>query len=194
MIDYERKFIFIHVPKTGGVSVRLPLFNKKIGPHTTAMRRREELGQRYDELFSFAFVRNPWDRLVSTFHFLNKKGIGNRDDIILYKRYIEKYFGNFHDFVKYENQNFEKILHARPQHEFICNKRGRIIVNFVGRFEHLEKDFSYIGRWIGVQPQQLPHINKSDHKHYQEYYDDETKEIVAKLYKKDIEYFRYRYD
>jgi hypothetical protein len=127
--------------------------------------------------FKFGFVRNPWSRLVSAYHYsVNWYKLNN------HPRCNSKKFNDFstwmndHNPYKYGNQ----LRYVRG-----CD--------FIGKTENLQQDFNIICDKIKIPQQQLPHRNATKHKHYTEYYDDETRQIVAEKYAKDIEYFNYEF-
>jgi hypothetical protein len=71
---------------------------------------------------------------------------------------------------------------------------GAIALDFVGRFESLQCDFDRICSLLRIEPRPLQHVFKTNHAHYAEYYDDETRKIVEELYGADIAAFGYRFD
>jgi chondroitin 4-sulfotransferase 11 len=139
----------------------------------------------YNDYFSWTFVRNPWDRLVSTY--FNK--IVNH-----FQSGMESFRGiSFEEFVveleKTDVIDSKCDRHIRSLHTLFPSN-----INFIGRFENLQEDFNMVCDKIGIPQQELPQKNKGKHKHYTEYYDDETREIVAEKYAKDIEYFGYKFE
>jgi len=77
--------------------------------------------------------------------------------------------------------------------DWLTDDTGEIMVDFIGRFENLEDSFQTVCKEIGVKVK-LPFVNKTEHKQYQCYYDDETKEIVRNSFKIDIERFNYKFN
>ena len=71
---------------------------------------------------------------------------------------------------------------------------GRFAVNRVVRFENMQQDFDEVCNDIGIEPVQLPHINKTNHDHYTTYYTDETRRIVERVYAADISLFNYKFE
>ena len=200
MIDKHRKFIFVHIPKTGGQSLYTNLGGwtsvkphgfdrglKKYRHHFTMSEYLEHGylgGDKFELYFKFGFVRNPWDRILSEYKYALR--IYSKFRISNLRGFIKKYWGNSrrHSTIK---------QHIRPQYEFLYNTDGNCMVDFIGRFENLQEDFNVVCDKIGIARMELPHKNKSKHKHYTEYYDEETKQIVAEKYAKDIEMFGYKY-
>jgi len=174
----DPKFVFIHIPKTAGSSFRTSLYenfdnenlkNFDLNQHITANELHQFFNKNslnWDEYFKFSFVRNPWSRIVSYYEYQFKEHI------------------TFSSFCKTSKDS---------QLAYLTNKESDILVDFIGKFENLQEDSNTIFDKIGV-PQQLPHKNKTKHKHYTEYYNEETKQNVAENYKDDILYFGYEFD
>lgn len=191
----NNKCIFVHIPKCAGISLGRALFGEYSGNHMNVLTYQLIFSkEEFDSYFKFAFVRNPWDRLVSAFHFLEKGGISERDRVWSSAHLTE--FEDFDDFVKrwITPENILTWEHFKPQYRYICDPHGELQVDYIGRFEQINKDFDYISQRLGIEAD-LPHHNRTKKsKRFQEYYSSETKQIVAEVYKKDIELFDYQFD
>ena len=90
-------------------------------------------------------------------------------------------------------ENIERSVLTLPQYRFVIDKFGMLGLNFVGRYETLEKDFNYICERLGVVCE-LPHANKQPRLEFRDYYTSKTRDIVALAYAKDIEMFGHDFD
>lgn len=150
----------------------------------------------YDDYFKFTFVRNPWDRLVSCYC-----------DKIMGKNHKRHDIGSaafpeirkgmpFDEFVRVVHAipDKEADSHFRSQHVSLFGPDGRVMVDFVGRFENLREDFAHVSREIGVPEIQLPHILRSEREPgYRTFYDEDTAVLVGERYEKDVELFGYTF-
>lgn len=137
--------------------------------------------------FKFTFVRNPWDRLVSTFFDKTKHVIGTQWELPQYAKY-EHY--TFKEFVRDLSDQILSERHVRTQISLLGSMKN---VDFIGKFESLQEDFERVCSRIGISCEELPHHNKMKHKSYWEYYDDETRALVSRMYKQDIDCFEYQF-
>jgi hypothetical protein len=210
MISDRHRFIYVHTPKSGGSSIEEVLLkneieiddvnfqkkfwadnlsiklkkkffigktDQKFAPHhyTTEMLKTE-YPNKFKNYFKFTFVRNPWDKVVSEW--------------LYFKKIDPEYNFAFKESINnksYWNKPYPFEEHTWSQVEFASE------CDYVGRFESLQKDFDTVCEMVGITKQKLPHRNKSKCKNYIDYYDDESKEMVAKKYAKDIEYFGYKF-
>jgi hypothetical protein len=185
---YLLNFVFIHINKTGGSSVERALglpFR-----HDTALEIRERIGERrWAKRFSFTIVRNPWDKVASHYHYrVQTDQTGLKGDPIGFNEWVELAYG------ERDPRYHDKPKMFLPQSDWVCDEQGRIIVDFIGRFESLPADFGTICERIGRRAE-LPHLKKSRQgSDYRKAYSDESAEIVARYFARDLENFGYTFD
>jgi len=205
MISHKHKFIFIFQHKCASSSLKRALskvdnFNKFFHHGAKSEDYKNNQMTKYSDYFVFANIRNPYERAVSSWMYLQKdfpfekklappvernfpKGLSLKDTFKNLPKSNGKQDRSNHDYIHITQQQVDTLL----------NKEGKFITDMLIRFENLQEDFNTGCDKIGIPQQQLPHENKTKHKHYTEYYDDETREIVAEKYAKDIEYFGYEF-
>lgn len=146
----------------------------------------------FGSLFSFAFVRDPLSRAISSFSFLSKGGItpGDKKDSI---RHVNKYEGDFVSFVHDEllAGKLTDQIHFIPQWKWICDSQFRIVVDAIFRFEDIEVEFSKLKRLFMDYDFQLPIRNASLGLSFSEPEIKRLKPLILEYYRKDYELFGY---
>jgi hypothetical protein len=208
LISESHGFLFVHVQKTAGTSVTQFLAPHALSPSAGRLNKiASDLGLVHDwrrnyfrihaplrraervlppdvfaSLFKFAFVRNPWDRLVSWYVYV-LRDTGHR-------RHAQvRDSGSFAQFVQ-----VELARPRRSQWWMLEQRSGDLGVDFVGRFERLEEDMAAICAHIGIPYQPLPRENVSKREPYQSYYTPELAELVRQRLAREIEAFGYAFD
>jgi hypothetical protein len=190
---YSTRTIFIHIPKTAGVSLVKSIFGHvTLEGHRSVSFYKQVFGTRYSDFFTFTIVRNPWDRLYSAYKFLQKGGINIHD-----KNAFETHLSTYKDFEDFVLKGLNEkiiweIMHLIPQYEFVCDKNGKIIVDYVGKFENLKESADEINDILKLDFE-LKHHNKTDNKDYKDIYTTEMIEKVHQIYQKDIDIFEYSF-
>jgi hypothetical protein len=222
-----KPYLFLHIPKTGGTSIaevlphgrttseplqcRLRQTFTPVGygakPHHYTLEQYEKCGitkiKDFNNLYKFAFVRNPWDRVVSMYaHFLRAGSFYIYPDSPHFSSRL-----NFVKFVRDMMSTLEKDLHylryeghVVPQIKYTHDSEGNQIIDFIGKYETITKDLGRLNEicdW-GLSEIRIPHLNKADkeYKDYRDYYYDGhniTKEIVAEIFAAEIELYGYEF-
>lgn len=205
-ISYSHRFVFIHIYRTGGSSVanalrpyaydpdqasflREPIrklrvrrwMNYDYGHMQARELKRALPSKTFDEFFKFAFVRNPWDWHVSIY--LKALQYPTHMD-----HEIAKSLGSFDRYLQWH------VYERGPdmQTDFILGDGGELLVDFVGRYESLPRDFETVCSRVGVSAT-LPHTNRTSHGSYTDYYSPADRALVADVYRKDIDFLGYRF-
>ena len=201
MISLQKRFLFVHIPKTAGNSIQSVLRdhsedelvalrkeqdgverfglrnpNYKVKKHSTLSEYYDALGdEQFRNLYKFTCVRNPWDRLVSYYFTPTQKP----------ESWNRKKF----------RETISKAVSV-PDYLRLDNSEGDPFANVdcIMRFENLADDFGGVCAAIGISPPALPQYNRSNREHYSKYYDDELRELVRARFAAEIERFSYRFE
>ncbi len=183
---YLRPYVFIHINKTGGSSIE-----KALGislDHSTALEKYRQLGQSaWQRKFVFTVVRNPWDKVVSHYHYrvkTNQTGLGSQP--IPFPEWLQACY------VERNPAYYDEPRMFMPQKQWLVDEQGNMLVEFIGRFEQLGDDFARVCTRLNLDAQ-LGHAKPSSRGSYRQYYDAESEALVRDCFAEDLEAFGYEF-
>lgn len=201
-------FWFVDIPRTSSSSIKVELgriygtpfgkenllereysVNQIVPDHLTANEVIGIIGtSAWKNLFTFAIVRNPWERVFSMFNYRKLKG--NIPTVWTFRDYVLALTSH-----SSENEYFKYPGHYRGCSDYVCGDEDAILVSFIGRYEYRERDMLYIDSHCGTQGLGKLHIQQTPVKtaQYSQFYDVEMQNLIAEMYKKDIELFGYSF-
>lgn len=212
LISEEKRFLFIHIQKTGGSSIsqalgsRIPDLRSFLGKHDHALWGKSHLDSDWSDYYKVAFVRNPWDRLVSWYMMIEQNGqalpwfrrIAKRNSYSRLWQYVLRNSSSFEEFLHKCTDTIDDLDGRKSfmynQLDYVTDDTGNVIVDFIGRYENFERDTRVVFDNLGLDDLVLPYINRSKHGHYSEYYSEAAKQLVAERYSKDIAFFGYEFE
>ena len=218
MISRKKKFIFVHIPKTGGNSIQNVLKKysedkinvKEVNSKTKDLERfgvsslghihkHSSIGEYYKNwnkrayggwelYYKFTVVRNPWDRAVSNYFHI----LSNPQHHSWLTTTEKFYKPDFKKFITGENPSVHPFS---PEIKRYLSIKNKLVVNVL-KFEDLKSEFQKVCDKLGLVGE-LPHVNKSKHVanrlRYVDYYDDELIQIIATRFYREIKTFGYTF-
>src|SRR5438552_5647179 len=189
LLSDSRKVLFVHIQKTGGETVSRILAKhapdiRRLGDkHEFASFGKLKLGAAWNDYFKFAFVRNPWDRLVSWYSMMRRATRVTRFGALLSRRkrshlqqrasnplwrYFYENCSSFEEFIKNctgQVEVAEGALYsfAYTQLDYLQDVNGSILVDFIGRFENFSEDLSTVAMKAGIKLERFTHRNVMGH-------------------------------
>ena len=213
-ISHGRQYIFIHIPKTGGTSMALALEERAkkddvlIGDTPKASKRRRKFNgtdtrgrlwkhstladieglvgpEEIEHYFTFTMVRNPWDRMVSYYHWLQAQGF-DHPAVQLAK---SEEFSSF-----LSHPMTWRAQKEAPARHYMTDARGNEVCDQYLRLEHLDEDLPDLEAHLGFRLA-LPKANASSRtRDYRSYYSDADAAFLAEICSEDIARFGYRFE
>lgn len=197
ILDRERKFIYISVPKTASISIQFslgfgnnipepPLYHQGI---LTALQNHPEAA----EFKKFSMVRNPWDRILSLYKDFTLKRVYQYSALVRMEQPLFSEFTDFTDFcLRIGESRWMDDIFLQSQSKLLGV--GQVKMDFVGRFESLQDSFSQMCAIIGITCPLL-RMNEGVYEKgsYRKYYTDAAASAIAQLYAQDIREYGYEF-
>jgi Sulfotransferase family len=208
VINTHHKFIFVHIPKVAGTSMMKCLSSLKGNnerwladntKHETLKQFEQSiesrmsvfdrvLGRSPEGYYRFAFVRNPWDRMASFYHYLvEKRPVKAIESTVSFKDFLIK---------SQQKVSWIENLHSMKQQvDYFTLEEGRMKLDFLGHYEFLQEDIKVLEEQLHIIID-MPFLNTSSNtkRDYKDEYDDEMIKIVAARFSDDIALFDYQFD
>ena len=194
-ISHTYKFMFFDSPKTASISTKRTLKKyvdilgvdavddkkSRYYHHVENSVIQKEFVDIWDSYFKFCFVRNPWDKIVSHYFF---------------SRYGSEFVHNTFDYAKTTFEDFVENHVMNENDCMLCKKQSVWYsgVDYIARYENYEDEITNIFNLLKIEDTPVIHnINKTQHNHYEKYYNDRTIMMVYEKYKDEIDYLGYEY-
>lgn len=194
ILDREKKLVYLNNPKVACTSIKKSMFGDLSDIHIYVMQYIVfKLNSEMDDYYKFTFVRNPYERLVS---YYEDKCVLHSDDtcISCYPLNFLLLNKEFNQFIKnlclIPNRLME--THFARQYELLYDKKGKCMVDFVGKIENIREEYEPIRLRFDLLP--LPHSNRVSSltgKNWMDYYTPLTATLVYWKYRKDFKTFGY---
>jgi Sulfotransferase family len=201
MISFQKRFLFVHIPKTAGNSIQSVLRNYsedelvalrgeqdgverfglrnpkyKVKKHSTLAEYRTALSEgEFANLYKFTCIRNPWDRMISYYFTPTQKT--ETWDRKKFRKIISRAV-SVADYLRLDEDEEDPFGN----------------VDYIMRFENLADDFRKVCAELDISPMKLPQYNRSNREHYSKYYDDDLRELVRVRFAAEIERFGYAFE
>lgn len=206
LVSHSHKFILIKSKKTAGSSIQSylePYCKDGIvethfpGSHRTAESTKKKVGDEiWNSYLKICPMRNPWDKMVSWYFWRGRK----RSVFVLIKRILQgkhpqnqAYRLSFKGYLKFLKTKGKLNIDL---HNIYVD--GEFPEYFYIRYEHLHDDMKALCDRLDIpyDPEKMPQkkVGYRDEKGYQQHYDEESRQLVAEAYSREIEKFNYTFD
>ena len=195
-LNHKHKLLFVHIPKNAGTSIEyyFGMMKPKLfygtnsitegkvlfsPQHLTPPLLKKKLGDKiYGEYFKFAFVRHPNERVISEFFWQQR--INQIPKNMNFKKWVFSYYKKI------------DTDHKLPQHHYVYDKDGKIMIDFLGKVENINEDFDRMLKKINYKTNnKLPKRNVNSSSYNLNMMDEDIKNFIYEIYKNDFKYFNY---